>query len=82
MPRDKFAGTTMRNRIQKESFDKSCEFGKSMSIPAIAKRKRRRKPSNQPKQSVKEFLAAGGKITKVPTGVAFSGSGGVLKRGR
>ena len=82
MPKDKFAATTMRRRLQEEGFAASCDFGKGMSLPGTLKRKRRRKPTNQPKQSVKEFLAAGAKIPKIPNGVAFSGSGGVFKRGR
>lgn len=77
MPKDRFAGKNMRTRLANEKYTSLA----SVAFPFKGKR-RRRVPTDKPKQSVAEFLAAGGKVTKVPAGVAFNGSGGVIKRRR
>lgn len=75
MPKDRFAGKKMRNRLAEQEYSSLAAF-------PFKKRKPRRVPTDKPKQTVAEFLAAGGKVTKLPAGVAFNGSGGVIKRGR
>lgn len=75
MPKDRFAGKNMRTRLADE------EYSSLVAFP-FKGRKRRRVPTDKPKQTVAEFLAAGGKVTKLPAGVAFNGSGGVIKKRR
>lgn len=76
MAKDRFAGTNMRRRIAHEDNERG------RAIQGAKERRLARRPTvpAPPKQSVEEFLAAGGEITKVPTGVATEDEGSLLRR--
>jgi hypothetical protein len=76
MARDRFASTNMRRRVAEEG----REHGRA--IQGAKERRVSRRPTvpAPPKQSVEEFLAAGGEITRVPTGIATEDEGSLLRR--
>ncbi len=76
MAKDRFASTNIRRRVYRE------EREHARAVQG-AKERRRSQRATVPaplKQSVEEFLAAGGKITQVPSGSATEDEGSLLRR--
>ena len=79
MAKDRFAGTNMRRRVMREERDFTAST-KSANRAISAANRRAEKRATAPKQSVEEFLAAGGEITKCSSGVATEDEGTLLRK--
>jgi len=66
----------MRRRVDQEE----REHRRVVQGAKERRRKKRAAVPTLPKQSVEEFLAAGGEITKVPSGCATEDEGSLLRR--
>jgi hypothetical protein len=78
MAKDRFASTNMRQRVMRE--ERTSTASAQAAARGVAAQKRRAKRPTLPKQSVAEFLAGGGEITKVPGGAATEDAGSLLRR--
>jgi hypothetical protein len=76
MAKDRFAATNMRRRVAHEE----REYARSLQSAKVRRHSKRATVPARPKQSVEEFLAGGGEITKVAGGIATEDEGSLLRR--
>jgi hypothetical protein len=76
MAKDRFTATNMRQRVAHEE----REYTRVLQGAKERRHLKRATVPARPKQSVEEFLAAGGEITKVTGGIATEDEGSLLRR--